>query len=147
MSMNDIRRTSNNRLLGIIRIILGIIFLLTGFMSLFFPMFTEAWLGQLIHSGIPLVTFNFFLIPIVEIFLGLLLFKGFFTRFFTLLVFPIMFVAIYAHIVVEDASLFLIQPKFPIVPILIIIMAILVLRYGAGSWSDDLRWTNKAKKK
>ena len=119
---------------------------MTGVMILFFPVFSEAWLGQLIQVGILLVTFNFFLVPIIEILLGLILLKGFYTRFFTLLVFPIMLVAIYAHFAVEDASLFPIQPKFPIVPITVIIMAIIVLRKGAGSWSDDLRWTIKNKK-
>jgi uncharacterized membrane protein YphA (DoxX/SURF4 family) len=115
-------------------------------MKFFFPVFTEAWLGQLIQAGIPLVTFNFFLVPIIEILLGLILLKGFFTRFFTLIVFPIMLVAIYAHFAVEDASLFPTQPKFPIVPIIVIIMATILLRKGAGSWSDDLRWTIKSKK-
>jgi putative oxidoreductase len=146
MSMQDIRITSDGKLLGIIRIILGIVFLMTGVMKFFFPVFTEAWLGQLIQAGIPLVTFNFFLVPIIEILLGLILLKGFFTRFFTLIVFPIMLVAIYAHFAVEDASLFPIQPKFPIVPIIVIIMATILLRKGAGSWSDDLRWTIKSKK-
>ena len=146
MIANDIRITRDNKLLGIIRIVLGIIFLMTGVMKLFFPVFTEAWLGQLIQSKIPLVTLNFFFVPIVEIILGLLLLKGFFTRIFTLLVFPIMLVAIYAHIVVEDAGSFPIQPKFPIVPIIIIIIAIMILRYGAGPWSDDLRLTKKNKK-
>ena len=143
MALHEIRKTSDNKLLGVIRIILGIIFLMTGVMKLFIPTFTEAWLGQLIQSGIPIVTFNFFLVPIIELLLGLILLKGFFTRFFTLLVFPIMLVAIYAHFAVEDAGLFPIQPKFPVVPILVIIMALLILRRGAGSWSDDLRWTKK----
>jgi putative oxidoreductase len=147
ISINDIRKTSDNKLLGIIRIALGIIFLMTGVMKLFIPMFTEAWLGQLIQAGIPLVTFNFFFVPIIETTLGLLLLKGYYVRFFTLIIFPIMLVAIYAHIAVDDASLFPIQPKFPIVPIIVIIMAIILLRYGAGSWSDDLRWTIKINNK
>jgi uncharacterized membrane protein YphA (DoxX/SURF4 family) len=144
--MNDIRRTDNNILLGIIRILLGIIFLMTGVMKLFIPMFTEAWLGQLIQAGIPLVTFNFFFVPIIETTLGLLIIKGFYTRFFTLFVFPIMLVAIYAHLAIEDASLFPIQPQLPIVPIIVIIMAIMLLRGGGGSWSADLRWTMKNEK-
>jgi uncharacterized membrane protein YphA (DoxX/SURF4 family) len=143
--MNDIRRTTANKLLGINRILLGVIFLMTGVMKFFIPMFTEAWLNQLIQAGIPLVTLNFFFVPIVEVILGLLLLKGFYTRFFTSIVFPIMLVAIYVHFAVEDANLFPIQPKFPIVPIIVIIMAIILLRYGAGLWSDDLRWTKKNK--
>jgi len=54
-----------------------------------------------------------------------------------------MFVAIYVHIIVEDASLFPLQPKLPILPIILLIKAIILLRYGAGSWSDDLRWSKK----
>jgi len=146
MVIKDIRKTSENTLLGVIRIVLGIMFLMTGFMKLFIPLFTEAWLGQLVQAGIPLVTLNFFFVPFMEIVLGLLLLKGLFTRFFSLLIFPIMIVATYVHIIVEDASLFPLQPKLPIVPIIVIIMAIMLLRRGAGSWSDDLRWTNKNKK-
>ncbi|MEJ2196525.1 MAG: DoxX family protein [Ignavibacteriaceae bacterium] len=143
MSINDIRQTIDNKLLGVIRIVTGLIFLITGFLQLFIPKFTEAWLGQLIHAGIPLVTLNFFFVPFVEIVLGLLLLKGLFTRFFSLLIFPIMFVAIYVHIFVKDASLFPLQPKLPILPIILLIKAIILLRYGAGSWSDDLRWSKK----
>ena len=146
MSINDIRKTTDNKLVGVIRIVLGIIFLMTGVMKFFFPVFTKAWLGQLIQAGIPIVTLNFFLVPIVEILLGLLLLKGLFTRFFTLIVVPIMLLAIYTHIAVEDASLFPIQPKFPIVPILVIIIAIILMLKGAGPWSDDLRWSIKNKK-
>jgi len=145
MSMNDIRKTSENTLLGVIRIVLGIMFLMTGFMKLFIPLFTEAWLGQLVQAGIPLVTLNFFFVPFMEIIIGLLLLKGLFTRFFSLLIFPIMIVATYVHIIVEDASLFPLQPNLPFVPIIVIIMAIMLMRRGAGSWSDDLRWTNKNK--
>ena len=143
MVAKDIRKTSNNKLIGIIRIALGITFVMTGVMKLFIPRFTEAWLDQLIHAGIPLVTLNFFFVPFLEIALGLLLLKGLFTRFFSLLIFPIMFVAIYVHIFVKDASLFPLQPKLPILPIILLIMAIILLRYGAGSWSDDLRWSKK----
>lgn len=146
MVKKEIRKTSDNKLLGVIRIILGVMFLMTGFMKLFIPVFTEAWLGQLTHAEIPLVTLNFFFVPFVEIVLGLLLLKGFYVRFFSLLIFPIMIVATYVHFIVEDKSLFPIQPKLPIIPIIVIVMAIMLLRSGAGSWSDDLRWTKKNKK-
>ncbi len=143
MVTKDIRKTSDSKLLGVIRIILGVMFLMTGFMKLFIPAFTEAWLGQLIQAGIPLVTLNFFFVPFAEIVLGLLLLKGFYTRFFSLLILPIMLVAMYVHIVVEDAGLFPLQPKLPIIPIVVIIMAIMLLRGGGGSWSADLRKTLK----
>lgn len=143
MVAKDIRKTSDKKLIGIIRIALGISFIITGVMKLFIPIFTEAWLSQLIQAGIPFVTLIFFLVPSLEIILGLLLLKGFFTRFFILIVFPIMLITIYIHFAVDDAGLYLIQPRFPIVPIILIVLAIISLRYGAGSWSDDLRWSKK----
>ncbi len=141
--MNNVRETTNNNFLGVIRIILGVMFVMTGFMKLFIPAFTEAWLGQLIQAGMPFVTLNFFFVPLVEIVLGLLLLKGFFVRFFIFIIFPIMFVAIYVHFVVDDPALFPLQPKAPIIPFIVLIMAGLLLRGGGGSWSADLKWSMK----
>jgi uncharacterized membrane protein YphA (DoxX/SURF4 family) len=115
------------------------IFLMTGVMKLFIPLFTEAWLGQLVQAGIPFVTFNFFIIPILETLIGLLLLKGFYTRIFALIIFPIMIAAVYVHLAVNDPALFPLQPKLPIVPVVVMIMAIILLRAGGGSWSADLK--------
>ena len=144
--MNNVRETTDSNFLGVIRIILGAIFVVTGFMKLFIPAFTEAWLGQLTQAGIPFLTLNFFFVPLVEIVLGFLLVKGFFVRFFIFIIFPIMFVAIYVHFVVDDPALFPLQPKTPIIPFLVLIIAGLLLRGGGGSWSADLKWTKRNEK-
>ena len=144
--MNNVRETTDSNFLGVIRIILGAIFVVTGFMKLFIPAFTEAWLGQLTQAGIPFLTLNFFFVPIVEIVLGLLLVKGFFVRFFIFIIFPIMFVAIYVHFAVDDPALFPLQPKVPIIPFLVLIIVGLLLRGGGGSWSADLKWTKRNEK-
>ena len=141
--MNNVRKTTDNNFLGVIRIILGVMFVMTGFMKFFIPTLTEAWLGQLTQAGIPFVTLTFFIVPVVEIILGLLLVKGFFVRFFIFIIFPIMFVAIYVHFAVDDPALFPLQPKAPLIPFLVLIMAGLLLRGGGGSWSADLRWSMK----
>ena len=143
MVTKDIRKTSDNKLLGVIRIVLGFMFIMTGVMKLFIPTLTEAWLGQLTQAGMPFVTLTFFFVPVIEIVLGLLLVKGFYTRFFIFIIFPIMFVAIYVHFAVDDPALFPLQPKAPIIPFLVLIMAGLLLWGGGGSWSADLRWTKR----
>ncbi len=141
--MNNVRKTTDNKFLGVIRIILGVMFVMTGFMKLFIPMFTEVWLGQLTQAGIPFVTLTFFVVPVIEIILGLLLVKGFYIRLFIFIIFPIMFVAIYVHFAVDNPALFPLHPKAPIIPFLVLIMAGLLLRGGGGKWSADLRWSMK----
>jgi len=49
-----------------------------------------------------------------------------------------MVVATYVHIIVNDPSLFPLQPHKPIIPIMVILMSIFILSRGAGAWSLDL---------
>jgi uncharacterized membrane protein YphA (DoxX/SURF4 family) len=139
----DLRKTKDSKVLGVIRIILGMIFFMTGVMKLFIPMFMEAWMGQLVHAGIPFITFNFWFVPIMETVLGVLLLKGTYSRVASLVIIPIMFVAFYVHIAVDNPALFPLQPKLPIVPVMVIIMAVVILKSGGGSWSKDLKHTIK----
>jgi putative oxidoreductase len=139
----DLRKTSDNKFIGVIRFILGMIFFMTGVMKLFIPMFTEAWMGQLVYSGIPLVTFNFWFVPIMETVLGILLLRGTYSRIASLTIMPVMFVAFYVHVIVDNPALFPLQPNIPIVPVMIIIMAVVILKSGGGSWSEDLKHTTK----
>ena len=141
--MADLRKTSENKFIGIIRIILGIIFFITGVMKLFIPMFTEAWMGQLVYAGIPLVAFNFWFVPIMETVLGIMLLKGSYSRVASLLIIPIMLVAFYVHISVDNPALFPLQPELPVVPVIVIIMAVVILKSGSGTWSEDLKQTIK----
>jgi len=139
----DLRKTSDNKSSGVIRIILGMIFFMTGVMKLFIPMFTEAWMGQLVYAGLPLITFNFWFVPIMETVLGILLLRGIYSRIASLAIIPIMLVAFYVHIAVDNPSLFPLQPELPVIPVIVIIMAVVILKIGGGSWSEDLKHTLK----
>ena len=141
--MTDLLKTNDSKVLGVIRIILGMIFFMTGVMKLFIPMFTEAWMGQLVYASIPLLAFNFWFVPIMEIVLGVLLLKGSYSRAASLAIIPIMFVAFYVHIAVDNPALFPLQPELPIVPVMVIMMTVVILKSGGGSWSKDLKHTIK----
>ena len=141
--MIDLRKTSDGKFSGVIRIILGMIFFMTGVMKLFIPIFTEAWMGQLVYSGIPLVTFNFWFVPIMETVFGILLLRGTYSRIASLAIMPIMLVAFYVHVIVDNPALFPLQPELPVVPVIVIIMAVVILKNGGGSWSEDLKHSIK----
>ena len=141
--MIDLRKTSDSKFPGVIRIILGMIFFMTGVMKLFIPMFTEAWMGQLVHAGIPFIAFNFWFVPIMETVLGFLLLRGTYSRIASMAIIPIMLAAFYVHIAVDDPTLFPLQPKLPIVPVIVMNMAVVILISGGGSWSKDLKHTIK----
>jgi len=141
--MTDLRKTSENKFIGVIRIILGIIFFMTGVMKLFISIFTEAWMGQLVYAGIPFITFNFWFVPIMETVLGILLLKGSYSRVASVLIIPIMLIAFYVHIAVDNSALFPLQPALPIVPVIVILMAVVIINSGGGSWSKDLINTTK----
>jgi putative oxidoreductase len=145
--VTDLRTTSENKFIGVIRIILGMIFFMTGFMKLFISTFTEAWMGQLVYAGIPLITFNFWFVPIMETVLGILLLKGSYSRVASFLIVPIMLAAFYVHIAVDNPALFPLQPALPIVPGIVIIMAVVIMKSGGGSWSKDLIHTAKKNRK
>jgi hypothetical protein len=51
----------------------------------------------------------------------------------------IMIVATYTHLVVDDATLFPLQPSEPVAPIVVMVMSALILWKGAGAWSLDLK--------
>ena len=116
---------------------------MTGVMKLFIPTFTEAWMGQLVYAGIPFITFNFWFVPIMETALGILLLRGTFSRIAALPIIPIMLAALYVHIAVDNPALFPLQPSLPIIPLIVMIMAVVILKSGGGSWSEDLKHTIK----
>ncbi|MCZ6593755.1 MAG: DoxX family protein [Bacteroidetes bacterium] len=141
--MNNLQQTSPNKFVGILRILLGIIFVMTGLMKLFMADYGEAWSIQLTEAEIPLYTFNYWFVPILETLLGLFLLLGYHSRISAFLVLPIMLVAIYVHLTVTDPGAFPSQPQEPYMPIVIILMALVIIIKGAGSWSLDLKSFNK----
>ena len=134
-----LRSTKPDKLLGIVRIFLGIMFFSTGIMKFTFPMLWEAWSGQLIHSNLPFYTLTLYTIPVIEMTIGILLLVGYYSRVAALVVIPLMTVATYVHLVVNDPNLFPLQPDEPIIPIVAILMAGHVAWHGGGSWSKDLK--------
>jgi hypothetical protein len=52
-----------------------------------------------------------------------------------------MVVATYVHLVVDDPSLFPLQPREPFIPLIVIVCCAYLLWRGAGAWSLDLKDT------
>ena len=137
-----VRETSSDRLAGVIRLTLGVLFVMTGAMKLVVPMLADAWSGQLLAANLPFYALTRWTVPFVEIALGGMLLAGVFARPASFAVIGIMTVATYTHLVIDDATLFPLQPSEPIIPIVVMIMSALILWRGAGAWSLDLRATS-----
>ncbi len=144
MESHRIRATRHNRLVGGVRVFLGILFLMTGAMKLVVPMLAEAWAGQLAAASIPLEDLNRLAVPFVEMGVGVMLLLGYFARIAALVVLGIMIVAIYVHVVVTDRSLFPLQPSEPIIPVVVMVLAVYLLVRGAGAGSLDLKASHAA---
>lgn len=146
MDRSDVRRTTHNKLAGSIRLILTVLFLMTGAMKLLVPMLADAWSGQLLGAELPLYAISRWTVPFLEILLGIVLAAGLFVRPAVVVVMGIMVVATYVHLVVDDPSLFPLQPNEPIIPMIVIAMSAYLLWRGAGAWSKDLTATQAAAK-
>ena len=144
MRLQSIRRTRDDRVAAWIRIALGVLFVMTGVMKLVVPSLGAAFAGQLAGANIPLQELNRWMVPFIEVGVGGALLIGFYTRIATLIVFSIMIVGTYVHLVVDDPSLFPLQPEQPIIPVAVMIISIYVLLRGGGSGSSDLRASGPA---
>jgi uncharacterized membrane protein YphA (DoxX/SURF4 family) len=111
---------------------------MTGTMKLGVPMLADAWSGQLLASGLPFYELSRWSVPVIEILVGFVLGVGLYTRPAATVVIGIMTVATYVHVVVDDPSLFPLQPSEPIIPLAVIAMCVYLLWRGGGSWSKDL---------
>ena len=137
--LKNLRQTFPNKLAGALRIMLGIIFVMTGTMKLTLADFGAAWSIQLIEAEIPFYTLNYWSVPVFEILLGIALLSGYYSRIGALMVLPLMSVAIYVHLTVSNPAAFPAQPQEPYIPIAVILMALIVLKKGGGNWSLDLK--------
>lgn len=108
---------------------------MTGVMKIAEPSLRDAWSGQLRLAKLPFYELTFRLIPVGEIIVGMLLILGILTRPAAAAVVLMMLGATYVHVVVDDPSVFPLQPNAPILPLVVIGLAIFVLVGGAGSWS------------
>ena len=130
-------RTSNSA--AAIRILVGLLFLSTGVMKFAVPELRAAFSGQLTAAGIPFHSLNMWVVPTSEIGVGILFILGFLSRLASLYGIVTMAVATYVHLVVDDPTLFPLQPEEPIIPTIIIALCLYLLWIGSGSWSLDLR--------
>ena len=144
MTSQDVRRTTEDKLAGSIRLLLGVLFGMTGGMKLLVPDLASAWEGQLLAANIPFHELSRWSVPFIEIFLGVTLLVGTFARVAVVVVIGIMLVAGYVHVVVQDPSLFPLQPSEPIIPVVVIVLSAYLLWKGGGAWSSDLRATRDA---
>ncbi len=125
--LGEIRKTRDDRLAGSIRLVLAVLFLMTGAMKLLVPMLAEAWSGQLQAAQIPMYVVSRWTVPFLEIALGGALAVGAFTRPAAVVVIGIMAVATYVHLTVNDPSLFPLQPSEPIIPLAVIMLSAYLL--------------------
>lgn len=139
--LESLRRTSDSKVAATIRLLLALVFLMTGPMKLLDPSLAEAWSGQLLAAKLPFYLLTLKTVPYVELALGVVLALGIFTRPAVIVVMGIMLVATYVHLVVDDPSLFPLQPSEPIIPLVVIAMSLYVLYRGAGAWSLDIKST------
>jgi len=144
MEWERVHSTQSDGVARGIRVVLGALFVMTGAMKLVVPMLAVAWAGQLAAANIPLPELNCWVVPFVEMGVGVALLVGFYTRIATLVVLNIMAVATYVHLVVHDPALFPLQLAEPIIPAVVMILSVYVLVKGGGSGSLDLRATGAA---
>ena len=137
--MAKLRQTRASNSAAAIRIFLGLLFLSTGVMKFAIPDLRAAFSGQLTAAGIPFHSLNMWVVPAAEIGVGILFILGFLTRFASLSAIVMMAVATYVHLVVDDPTLFPLQPEEPIIPIIVIALCIYLLWVGSGSWGIDFR--------
>lgn len=139
MIPEKIRNTSDDKLAGVVRLLLATIFVMTGVMKLVVPMLAEAWSEQLLAANLPFYSLTRWTVPFVEIGVGVALTVGLYGRLASILVMGIMVPATYVHLVVDDPTLFPLQPSEPVIPLVVMLMIAYIVRRGAGAWSADLR--------
>ncbi len=141
MDLARIQMTTDDKTAGVIRLMLALIFLMTGPMKLLVPQLAEAWSGQLIAAQLPFYELSRWTVPFLELLLGVVLAIGILVRPAAIAVIGIMVVATYVHVVVDDPSLFPLQPSEPIIPVMVMLGSAYLLWRGGGSWSRDLKST------
>ncbi len=144
MQWQRVRSTRPDKIARGIRVVLGVMFVMAGAMKLVVPMLAAAWAGQLAAANIPLPDLNRWVVPFIEMGVGVALLFGFYTRIAALLVLSIMVVATYVHLVVNDPALFPLQPAEPIIPAVVMLLSAYLLVKGGGSGSLDLKASGAA---
>ncbi len=136
--LDQLRKTSNDKLAGVLRLLLGFVFFMAGVLKMVVPTLGDAFAGQLVAANIPFFGLSLYTVPLVEMVLGITLLFGLHARLSAAVAAVIMVVAAYVHLVVDDPSLFPLQPVEPVGPLVLLVVLLYVLWKGAGSWSMDL---------
>jgi putative oxidoreductase len=134
----QLRNTSNNKPAGILRLLLGLIFVMAGVLKVTVPHLGDAFEGQLAAADLPLRELSFIAVPILEMLIGLTLLLGWQTRLSAAVAAAIMLVATHVHLVADDPALFPLQPVEPYGPLVLLAALIYLLWRGGGAWSMDL---------
>lgn len=135
---DQLRKTSNDKLAGVLRLLLGFVFFMAGVLKMVVPTLGDAFAGQLVAANIPFYGLSLYMVPIVETVLGITLLFGLHARLSAVVAAVIMVVATYVHLVVDDPALFPLQPVEPVGPLVLLVALLYILWKGAGSWSMDL---------
>ncbi len=135
---DQLRKTSNDKLAGVLRLLLGFVFFMAGVLKMVVPTLGDAFAGQLVAANIPFYGLSLYAVPVVETILGITLLFGLHARLSAVVAAVIMLVAVYVHLVVDDSALFPLQPIEPVGPLVLLVALLYVLWKGAGSWSMDL---------
>ncbi len=135
---DQLRKTSNDKLAGVLRLLVGLVLFMAGVLKMVVPTLGEAFAGQLVVANIPFYVLSLYVFPIVETVLGITLLFGLHARLSAVVAAVIMVVATYVHLAVDDPSLFPLQPIEPVGPLMLLAALLYILWKGAGSWSMDL---------
>ncbi len=135
---DQLRKTTNDKLAGVLRLFLGLVLFMAGVLKMVVPTLGDAFAGQLVVANIPFYGLSLYMVPIVETVLGITLLFGLHARLSAVVAAVIMVVATYVHLAVDDPSLFPLQPIEPVGPLMLLAALLYVLWKGAGSWSMDL---------
>ncbi len=135
---DQLSKTSNDKLAGVLRLLLGFVFFMAGVLKMVVPTLGDAFAGQLVAANIPFYGLSLYAVPVVETILGITLLFGLHARLSAVVAAVIMLVAVYVHLVVDDSALFPLQPIEPVGPLVLLVALLYVLWKGAGSWSMDL---------
>ncbi len=139
MIPENVRNTSDDKVAGVVRLLLAMIFVMAGVMKLVSPILGDVWSSQLQAANVPLYSLTRWTVPFVEIGVGVALTVGLYARLASVIVMGIMVAATYVHLVVDDPTLFPLQPSEPVVPLIVLLMSAYIVWRGAGTWSADLR--------
>ncbi len=74
--LDKLRRTSRDRVGGVLRILVGLVFIMAGILKVLVPALGQAFSGQLVAACMPLHGLVLNTFPIVEAVLGFLLLVG-----------------------------------------------------------------------